>query len=214
MHENLCKSLGREIGPTASRYTLSEVRQLDLDAYAFQKQIRTTPVEDIVLRFLLQQGEGNSLFTGPLADYGVTFPMTFLDAQSRNLRPLGNVCAEALLVFTGLGVLVLLAFHGFGQFCHRQVKAACPDLIVKRVCADHLICWKQPMQTGIANAGIQRPLVFFDLFHYPANEASAVTDSVCFPRTLSVRLVDRLSTSCRVSGLRALAALSGRCAAL
>ena len=39
MHENLCKSLGREIGPTASRYTLSEMRQLDLDAYAFQKQV-------------------------------------------------------------------------------------------------------------------------------------------------------------------------------
>lgn len=48
MHENLCKSLGREIGPTASRYTLSEVRQLDLDAYAFQRQARTTPVEDIL----------------------------------------------------------------------------------------------------------------------------------------------------------------------
>ena len=49
MHENLCKSLGREIGPTASRYTLSEVRQLDLDAYAFQKQVRTTPVEELAL---------------------------------------------------------------------------------------------------------------------------------------------------------------------
>ena len=48
MHENLCKSLGREIGPTASRYTLSEVRQLDLDAYAFQKQVRTTPVEELL----------------------------------------------------------------------------------------------------------------------------------------------------------------------
>ena len=48
MHENLCKSLGREIGPTASRYTLSEVRQLDLDAYAFQKQSRTTPVEELL----------------------------------------------------------------------------------------------------------------------------------------------------------------------
>ena len=48
MHENLCKSLGREICPTASRYTLCEVRQLDLDAYAFQKQIRTTPVEELL----------------------------------------------------------------------------------------------------------------------------------------------------------------------
>ena len=66
----------------------------------------------------------------------------------------------------------------------------------------------------LADAGIQRPLVFFDLFHYPANEASAVTDSVWFPRTLSVRLVGRFSTPCRVSGLPALAALSGRCAAL
>ena len=44
------------------------------------------------------------------------------------------------------------------------------------------------MQTSISGAGIQRPLVFFDLFHYPANEASAVTDSVWFPRTLSVRV--------------------------
>ena len=69
------------------------------------------------------------------------------------------------------------------------------------------------MQTSISGAGIQRPLVFFDLFHYPANEASAVTDSVWFPRTLSVRLVDRFSTPCRVSGLPALAALSRRCAA-
>ena len=42
----------------------------------------------------------------------------------------------------------------------------------------------------MAGAGIQRPLVFFDLFHYPANEASAVTDSVWFPRTLSVRLAE------------------------
>ena len=48
MHENLCKSLGREISPTASRYTLSEVRQLDLDAYAFQKQVRTTPVDELL----------------------------------------------------------------------------------------------------------------------------------------------------------------------
>ena len=48
MHENLCKSLGREIGPTASRYTLCEARQLDLDAYAFQKQVRTTPVEELL----------------------------------------------------------------------------------------------------------------------------------------------------------------------
>lgn len=48
MHENLCKSLGREIAPTASRYTLSEVRQLDLDAYAFQKQAQTTPVEELL----------------------------------------------------------------------------------------------------------------------------------------------------------------------
>ena len=63
------------------------------------------------------------------------------------------------------------------------------------------------MQTSIADAGIQRPLVFFDLFHYPANEASAVTDSVWFPRTLSVRFVGRFSTPCRVSGLPALAAL-------
>ena len=39
---------GCVIGPTASRYTLSEVRQLDLDAYAFQRQARTTPVEDIL----------------------------------------------------------------------------------------------------------------------------------------------------------------------
>ena len=43
-----CKNLGREIGPTASRYMLSEVRQLDLDAYAFQKQVRTTPVEELL----------------------------------------------------------------------------------------------------------------------------------------------------------------------
>ena len=95
---------------------------------------------NIVLRFLLQQGEDNSLFTDPLADHGVTFPVTFLDAQSCDLRPLRNVCAEVLLVFTGLGILVLLAFYGFWQFCHRQVKAACPDLIVKRVGADHLLC--------------------------------------------------------------------------
>ena len=172
------------------------------------------PDGNIVLRFLLQQGEDNSLFTGPLTDHGVTFPMTFLDAQSRNLGSLGGVRAEVLLAFTGLGVLVLLAFHGFGQFRHRQVEVARPDLIVKRVGADHLICRKQPVQTSIADAGIQRPLVFSDLLNYPANEPSAAADSVRFPRTFSVRLVDRFSTSCRVSGLPALAAPSGRCAAL
>ena len=69
---------------------------------------------NIVLRFLLQQGEDDSLFTSPLAHDSVTFPMSLLDAQSRNLRSLGDVRAEALLVFTGLGILVLLAFHGFG----------------------------------------------------------------------------------------------------
>jgi len=55
--------------------------------------------------------------------------------------------------------------------------------------------------------------VFFDLFNYPANEASAVTDPVWSPRTLSVSFVDRFSAPCRVSGFPALAALSGRCAA-
>ena len=58
--------------------------------------------------------EDDSLFTSPLAHDSVTFPMSLLDAQSRNLRSLGDVRAEALLVFTGLGILVLLAFHGFG----------------------------------------------------------------------------------------------------
>lgn len=48
MHENLCKSLGREISPLASRYTLAEVRQLDMDAYAFQKKARTTSVEELL----------------------------------------------------------------------------------------------------------------------------------------------------------------------
>ena len=123
--------------------------------------------------------------------------MTFLDAQSRNLGSLGDVRADVLLAFTGLGVLVLLAFHGFGQFRHRQVEVARPDLIVKRVGADHLICRKQPVQTSIADAGIQRPLVFSDLLNYPANEPSAAADSVRFPRTFPVRLVDRFSTSCR-----------------
>ena len=46
---------------------------------------------NIVLRFLLQQGEDNSLLTAPLADHGVTLPMTFLDAQSCDLRSLRNV---------------------------------------------------------------------------------------------------------------------------
>ena len=73
---------------------------------------------------------------------------------------------------------------------------------------------KQFLRGTVSGAGIQRPLVFFDPFHYPANEASAVTDSVWFPRTLSVSLVGRFSTPCRVSGFPALAALSGRCAAL
>ena len=72
------------------------------------------PDGNIVLRFLLQQEEDDSLFTSPLAHDSVTFPMSLLDAQSRNLRSLGDVRAEALLVFTGLGILVLLAFHGFG----------------------------------------------------------------------------------------------------
>ena len=64
MHENLCKSLGREIGPTASRYTLSEVRQLDLDAYAFQKQVRTTPVERSFLNVHLGLHQVVEVFDG------------------------------------------------------------------------------------------------------------------------------------------------------
>ena len=93
----------------------------------------------------------------------------------------------------------------------------CQDYItesVERKKGQHLQREERGAIQHLKNAGIQRPLVFFDLFHYPANEASAVTDSVWFPRTLSVRLVDRFSTPCRVSGLPALAALSGRCAAL
>ena len=65
-------------------------------------------------RLFLQQRKDNRPFSGTLANHGVTFPMSLLDAQSRNLRSLGDVRAEALLVFTGLGILVLLAFHGFG----------------------------------------------------------------------------------------------------
>ena len=66
----------------------------------------------------------------------------------------------------------------------------------------------------IADAGVQRPLVFSDLLRYPAKEARAVTNPVRFPRTLSVRLISRFSAPCRVSGLPAFVALSGRCAAL
>jgi hypothetical protein len=46
--------------------------------------------------------------------------------------------------------------------------------------------------------------VFFDLFHYPANEASAVTDSVWFPGTLSVRVYSSNSQCDRQRGIFAL----------
>ncbi|MDD7537780.1 MAG: hypothetical protein PUJ93_02205, partial [Oscillospiraceae bacterium] len=77
-----------------------------------------------------------------------------------------------------------------------QVKVACPDLIVKSAGADHLICWKQPMQTGIANAGIQRPLVFLELLDYPTKEVGAAANTMVFPRMLPVGLVDGLSMPC------------------
>lgn len=48
----------------------------------------------------------------------------------------GHFLADAMTKF-GVNIQGL---NGFGQFCHRQVKAACPDLIVKRVGADHLLC--------------------------------------------------------------------------
>lgn len=151
---------------------------------------------NVVFRFLLQQGEDNSLLTSFLAHHSVAFPMAFLDAQSRNLRPLGDVLAVAFLVFTGLRILVPLAFHGLRQLRHRQVEIASPDLVIEGVSAYHLVRWEQPVQTGITDAGIQRPLVFFELPCHPTKEVGAAANPMASPRKLPVGLVDGLSTPC------------------
>ena len=52
------------------------------------------------------------------------------------------------------------------------------------------------MQTGIANTGIQRPLVFLELLDYPTKEVGAAANPMVFPRMLSVGLVDGLSMPC------------------
>lgn len=67
--------------------------------------------------------------------------MAFLNAESRNLRPLGDVLAVAFLMFMGLRSLVPLAFHGLRQLRYRQIKIASPDLVIEGVSAYHLVCW-------------------------------------------------------------------------
>lgn len=52
------------------------------------------------------------------------------------------------------------------------------------------------MQTGIANAEIQRPLVFLELLDYPTKEVGAAANPMVFPRMLPVGLVDGLSMPC------------------
>ena len=61
---------------------------------------------------------------------------------------------------------------------------------------DLFICWKQPMQTGISGARIQRPLVFLELLDYPTKEVGAAANPMVFPRTLPVGFVDGLSMPC------------------
>jgi len=52
------------------------------------------------------------------------------------------------------------------------------------------------MQTGIANAGIQRPLGFLELLDYPTKEVGASANPMVFKRMLPVGLVDGLSMPC------------------
>ena len=108
----------------------------------------------------------------------------------------GRFLAVAFLVFTGLRILVPLVFHGLRQLRHRQVEIASPDLVIEGVSAYHLVRWEQLMQTGITDAGIQRPLVFFELPCHPTKEAGAAANPMAPPRKLPVGLVDDLSTPC------------------
>ena len=168
---------------------------------------------DVVFRFLLQQGEDNGLLASLPVHHSVAFPMAFLDAQSRDLRPLIDVLAVVFLVFARLGILVPLAFQGLRQLCHRQVEITGPDLVIQGMRAYHLVHREQPVQAGITDAGVQRPLVLFELLCHPTKDALAAANPMVSARMLPVGLVDGLAVLCRVAGFPALIALTRRCAA-
>lgn len=66
------------------------------------------------------------------------------------------------------------------------------------------------MQTGIADAGVQRPLVLMELLEHPPEKARAAANAVLSPRALSVGSVDSLSSFRCVTGFTARAALTRR----
>ena len=123
------------------------------------------------------------------------------------------ILAAVFLVFTGLGILVPLAFQGLRQLRHRQVEIAGPYLVIQGMRAYHLVHREQPVQAGITDAGVQRPLVLFELLCHPTKDALAAANPMVSARMLPVGLVDGLAVLCRVAGFPALIALTRRCAA-
>ncbi len=165
---------------------------------------------DVILGFLLQQGEYNRLFACPPANRGIALPVAFFEAESGNFRTLGDFISILFLVLTSRGVLAPLAFQRFRQFCRRQAEIASPRLVVEGMGANRFFRRKQAVQSGVADAGVQRPLAAPDSFSSPIQKADARQQLAGPLGTRSIRLVDGLSTFCRVAGGSALAALTRR----
>ena len=91
---------------------------------------------DVVLGFLLQQGENNRLFASPFANYGISLPVAFLNAESGDFGALGDAVAILLLVLTSHRRLVLLAFQCLRQFRRSQAEIASPHLVVESMGAE------------------------------------------------------------------------------
>ncbi len=147
-----------------------------------------------MFRFLLQQGEDNSLLTGFLAHHGIAFPMAFIRAESCNFRTLGDTLPIALLILMRLRTLVSLAFHGLRKLRYRQVKITGPDLVIQCMRTYHLTLWKQPMQAGIPYTSIQRPLMLVELSNDPAKKLGTADNAMLSPRTMPVSSVDCFSS--------------------
>lgn len=99
MHEKLCQSFGKEISPEGHRYALSEVRQLDMDAYEFQRKLRDFSVEvllgtELGLHQVVEVFDGvQSVFLYKTLDGFVPVPTFGAERARRNRKLLQKASA-------------------------------------------------------------------------------------------------------------------------
>lgn len=128
---------------------------------------------NIFTRLLFDCGENDGFSALLFANDCIGFPESKFFKRIHLLRAFLNVASRSSLILAGTQ-LTGLAAECTGQVQYGERQLVCSQHIVNCFRTGDSGCWKQAMQTGIADTLVNRPAMATNLIEYPTNTWIAV----------------------------------------